>query len=273
MKKYIISAFAISSLLVFNNCKKNDIKNCIDIPIVGFSLSDDVSLGAQTAAQIDADAAQFPLVDSVSKPTAYRILYKIRNKILNSGKVKHKDDFPWRLRIINDPNTQNAFCTPGGFIYVYTGLIKVLDNESQLAGVMGHEMGHADLRHSVTTIMNENGVGLLLSIATGGNPGALTTMANQLRGLKNSRCHEIQADESSVLYLAATDYPCNSAGAFFEKIVASGAQTPPEILSTHPDPGNRVENINKKAGDVGCSTNRTPTNDEYTLLKRELGVL
>ncbi len=276
MKKSIVSTLALGSLLLFNNCKKDknsidaNVKNCIDIPIIGFSLSDDVALGAQTAAQIDAETAEFPILDSASNPTPYRILYKIRNNILNSGKVKHKADFPWRLRIINKPDVQNAFCTPGGFIYVYTGIIKVLDNESQLAGVMGHEMGHADLRHSVSSIMNENGVGILLQIASGGNPGALTQMANQLRGLKNSRCHEIQADDASVFYLASTDYPCNSAAAFFRKIVASGAQTPPEILSTHPDPGNRVESIDKKAAENGCSTTKVPTNDEYALLKSSL---
>lgn len=276
MKKIIVSALAIGSLLLFNNCKKDqnsldaNVKNCIDIPIIGFTLANDVELGAQTAAQIESASTEFPILDSATNTTAYRILYKIRNNILNSGKVKHKSDFPWKLRIINDANTQNAFCTPGGFIYVYTGIIKVLDNESQLAGVMGHEMGHADLRHSVSTIMNENGVGILLQIASGGNPGALTQMANQLRGLKNSRCHEIQADDASVFYLASTDYPCNSAAAFFRKIVSSGAQTPPEILSTHPDPGNRVENIDKKAVSVGCSTTKIPTNDEYALLKSSL---
>jgi len=71
---------------------------------------------------------------------------------------KHKDDFAWQVKIIDDPETLNAFATPGGYIYVYTGLIKFLDTEDQLAGVMGHEIAHADLRHSTRQMTSSYGV-------------------------------------------------------------------------------------------------------------------
>lgn len=274
MKRILISVVTFVTLFTLNNCGTSDIKTCIEPPIVLFTLNDDRQLGAQVAAEIDADRATYPTLDSATNLVPYRILYKMRDKILSSGKLNNKDAFIWRLRIIKDDATQNAFCTPGGYIYIYTGIIKVLDNESQLAGVLGHEMGHADLRHSVRGMQNQYGVQLLLQIVAGNSValGQIAGIANSLRSLKNSRCHETQADESSVNYLSATDYPCNSAAKFFEKIVAAGGSSNPEILSTHPDPGNRVENINKKATSINCSVDRTPANDEYALLKSSLGL-
>lgn len=113
-----------------------------------FTVQQDIELGAQVAAEIEADKAQFNILDSASNVAAYKYIYGIRDVILETGKVTHKDDFKWQVRIIDNDTTLNAFCTPGGYIYFYTGIIKYLENEAELAGVMGHEMGHADLRHS-----------------------------------------------------------------------------------------------------------------------------
>ncbi|TNE75601.1 MAG: peptidase M48, partial [Bacteroidetes bacterium] len=99
-----------------------------------FSVQDDIALGAQVAAEIESDPAQFPILDSMQYPEAYQYVYKVRDKILNTGLIDFKDDFGWRLRIIHDDSTLNAFCTPGGYIYIYTGILKFLDDESQFAG-------------------------------------------------------------------------------------------------------------------------------------------
>ncbi len=76
-----------------------------------FSVAQDKELGAQVAAEIDMNTAQYPLLDSVQYAGVYAYVYNVRNKILNSGKVDFKDDFDWRLRIIHDDSTLNAFCT------------------------------------------------------------------------------------------------------------------------------------------------------------------
>ena len=66
------------------------------------------------------------------------------------------------LRIIHDDSTLNAFCTPGGYIYIYTGILKFLDSEDEFAGVLGHEIAHADLRHSTRQMTKQYGVQILL---------------------------------------------------------------------------------------------------------------
>ena len=237
-----------------------------------FSIEDDKALGLQTKAQIEADPAQFPILNPATHAAAYNYINALRDDILNGGKVSHKTDFAWEVKIIKQDDIQNAFCTPGGYIYVYTGLIKYLDNKSSLAGVMGHEMAHADRRHSTTQMTKTYGVQTLLDVLVGKNQGLLTQIGAELVNLKFSRSDESEADEYSVKYLCPTKYQASGAANFFQKILDMGSGSQPEFLSTHPSPDNRVENIRKHATDGGCSA--TITNNEedagYTAFKATL---
>jgi len=216
-----------------------------------FSIEQDKQLGHQVAAEIENDLKNFPILDSASNVKAYKFIYDIRNKILATGKVIHKDEFVWRIRIIDNDSIQNAFCTPGGYIYIFTGIIKYLEDESQLAGVMGHEMGHADLRHSTRQMTKIFGVQILLAVALG-DSSFLADITAALINLKFSREHETEADRMSVEYLCQTDYPADGAAGFFEKIETGGNASPPEFLSTHPSPVKRIENYHKWAAAIGC---------------------
>ena len=176
-----------------------------------------------------------------------------------------------------DENIQ-AFCTPDGYIYVYTGLIKDLDSEDQLAGVMGHEIAHADNRHSMQQVVQLYGIqalaGIGAQVATknsgaGTQKAALTAaqVASALVGLKFSRAHETDADNSSVRYLCNTDYNAAGSAGFFEKI--SKEATPPEWLSTHPNPANRVQNIYSASKQAGC-TGSSKNVQQYQKIKQLL---
>lgn len=217
-----------------------------------FTIEQDMQLGAQVAAEIDADTAQFPLLDSVKYKDVYKYVYSVRDKILNSGQVDYKDEFKWRVRIIQDDSTLNAFCTPGGYIYVYTGILKFLDSEDQFAGVLGHEIGHADMRHSTRQMTKMFGVQVLLS-AVLGDRAALAQVTGAIIGLKFSRKHETEADERSVKYLCPTDYNAGAGAGFFQKITEMGGSRPPEFLSTHPNPDDRIEHFQTLALTGGCT--------------------
>ncbi len=233
-----------------------------------FSVQDDISLGAQVAAEIDSDPATYPLLDSTQYPDVYQYIYKVRNKILNTDLLDFKEDFGWRLRIIHDDSTLNAFCTPGGYIYIYTGILKFLDDESQLAGVMGHEMAHADMRHSTRTMTQMFGVQVLLDVIAG-DRAAIKQVTGALVGLKFSRNHETEADKKSVEYLCPTDYVASGGAGFFKKIEEMGGTRVPEFLSTHPDPGNRIENFELNATTMGC-TGRETYATEYAAMRAKL---
>ncbi len=232
------------------------------------SINQDLQMGLSSVQQIESDPNNYPILDSANNPIAYGHIYRIRNIILNSNKVYYKDEFPWRIRIIKDDNTLNAFCTPGGYIYVYTGLIKYLDNEMQLAGVMGHEIAHADRRHSANQILKQYGVEALIQIFTSGNTQQIAQIGAQLLALKFSRTDETEADDYSVRYLLGTEYDPQGAKYFFQKI--SGSSTIPEFLSTHPNPDNRVLNIEETWKCLGSGGNTGTFDARYLEFKNSL---
>jgi beta-barrel assembly-enhancing protease len=230
-----------------------------------FSIEDDKALGKQVSEEIASKPDSFPVLDPAKYPVAYQKIRTITSKILNSGAVTYKNDFAWEVKIIRNDKVLNAFATPGGYIYVYTGLIKYLDTEDQLAGVMGHEIAHADQRHTSKQLQKLYGIQVLAQVILGENPSALESIvvnvAGGLSALRFSRDAEREADEYSVLYLKPTEYQCNGAAGFFEKMLAEGSSgRPPVFLSTHPDPGNRVQDINSKAASEGCKLSASGNN-------------
>ncbi len=234
-----------------------------------FTVQDDIALGKQFSQQIESDTKQFPILPEQGNEEVYKYIRGLTQQLLRTGKVAHANEFVWQVKIINDNETLNAFAVPGGYLYVYTGLIKFLDTEDQLAGVMGHEIAHAALRHSTQQMSKIYGLDALRQIITGKtDPGLMEQIALGLVSLKFSRAHESQADEHSVIYLCGTNLNASGAAGFFEKIQGKGG-TPPEFLSTHPDPGNRVKDIKAKAQSLNC-TGKNVNKTEYDRIKKLL---
>lgn len=281
-KIFFLSLLSISFLgtsLFVSSCKSKDDEKFEDdcggkapggLTTALISTQQDILLGQTVVDQIDSLKSEYPVLDSVQYAAAYAHIYRIRNTILNSGKVYYKTTFPWQVRIIHDDNTLNAFCTPGGYIYVYTGIIKYLDNETQLAGVMGHEIAHADRRHSAKQMVQQMGAQTLIQILTSGTTQQLATLGNNLLALKFSRNDETEADDYSVRYLLGTEYDPQGAKYFFQKIEASGGRSVPEFLSTHPSPSNRVSNIEETWKCLGSGGNTATFVTRYAEFKASL---
>lgn len=242
------------------------------------SLEDERQLGEQSKQQIFANPAEFPILNKAQNPEAYAFIEGVAKDILNSGQVENRDNFQWEIYIIKKDDVLNAFCTPGGKIFFYTGLMKYLDNSSAVAGVMGHEIAHADRRHSGKQLTNQMGLQILLQIVAGTQGQDIAQMVNllsQLGALKFSRDHETESDTYSVKYLCPTRYQTDGAHYFFQKLIdqGQGSGGTPTFMSTHPDPGNRVENIKAQAASSGsCSAKTEPyTNDtKYQSIKNSL---
>lgn len=267
LKKVSVTA-VLFSFILFISCDKNG-------DIVLFSINDDIELGEQVAAEIEADPATYPILDRSTNAEAYAYIDNMFNDILNADAVTYRDEFNWEIFIIDD-EVLNAFATPGGKVYIYTGLMFYLNQEDDLAGVIGHEIAHADRRHSSKQLQTQYGISVLLGVLTGGQSETVQAIAGTLAGLGSlqfSQDDESEADAFSVEYLADTDYACNGAATFFEKLVADGSSTSgiEEFLSTHPPSDERVADINTKATEVGCST--TPASDSRTRYEAFLDLL
>ncbi len=275
---FIILALGFTTVSLCG-CKPKDDKSFEDscggkapggITSLLISTDQDIQMGLASVHQIDSLSSQYPVLDSAQYPEAYAHIYRIRDNILNSGKIYYRHTFPWKIRIIRDDNTLNAFCTPGGFIYVYTGIIKYLDNETQLAGVMGHEIAHADRRHSAKQIAQQMGTQTLIQLLTSGTTQEIASLGNNLLALKFSRNHETEADDYSVRYLLGTEYDPQGAKYFFVKINAQGQPGVPQFLSTHPNPANRVVNIENTWKCLGSGGGTATFDQRYAQFKSAL---
>lgn len=268
MKKLLYTA-VLCTPLIFAGCnKEGGGGGGINI----FSIEDDKTLGLQVKQEILANPGEFPILDPATNTAAYAYINGIKDEILATGTVTYASQFAWEVYIVKRDDIQNAFCTPGGYIYVYTGLIKYLESKSALAGVMGHEMAHADKRHSTEQLTKAYGLQTLLDIVVGENQGTLTQVASQLATLSFSRDNEREADEFSVNYLCPTKYRSDGAADFFQKIIAEGGSNPPQFLSTHPNPDNRVQAIQSHAQEKGCSSSISSNEDnvDYQTFKASI---
>lgn len=243
--------FLLAASFIVLSCNKDDgSDNTINI----FTIEDDKALGEQLKQEIAANPQEFPIMSRSQYPEAYAYLDQVVQKVFSSNRFLHKDDFNWEFFLIKDDSVLNAFAGPGGKVYIYTGIILYLDSGHHFAGVMGHEMAHADRRHVTDQLTKQYGISLLLDIVLGQNQSVLTDIAANLAFLSFSRGAESEADEYSVKYLCPTDYKADGAAGFFAKLIAlQQAGNTPEFLSTHPSPENRVQDIRAQAVEEGCA--------------------
>jgi predicted Zn-dependent protease len=234
-----------------------------------FTKEDDVQLGNQLDQEIKSNPAEYPIYQGDPTIKDY-INTRIFDHVLASTKVENKAVFNYQLEIIDNPDVLNAFAIPGGYIYLYTGLLLYLDSEAALAGVIGHEIAHAEERHSTQRLTRYYGVSILLGIVLGENPSTIAEIAANLfvglTFLANSRSDEEDSDTYSYQYLKDTRYYQGGVKFFFEKLqydglIDSSSSKIETFLSTHPDPIERIDNINQMLLDDGKTVKNFQSND------------
>ena len=240
-------------------------------------VSKDVQLGALTSHNIHADPKQYPILNKKDYAESYKQMQRVVDNILESPEIKYKDVFMYdSITIINDDKTVNAFCTPGGYIFVYTGLMKMAKNEDEMASVIGHEIAHAELRHTVKKLTR--GVGrqavIIAGLAAAGAAWGVwvaVEVGNKILGLGLGRDQESHADKNSVIYLGTSGhYSCIALADFFETLVSSGKDVKmPSMLSSHPDTKNRIKRVKKWAKDFGYPT-EYKDNPQFIILQNSL---
>jgi len=223
-----------------------------DKPKTIFSLEDEIQLGAQFDQEIMANP-NFVILNETQYREAYDMINLFKNELLATGKVDYANRFVWKVRIIKDDATVNAFAVPGGYLYFYTGLIKTLDNEAEFVGVMAHEMAHVARRHSSEQLTKAYGIDLLLSMLLGKNSNQWIKIATDLAAglveLKFSRDHEFEADKYAVNYTYITDWDARGVANFFEKLDSHSPT--PVFLSTHPADKDRIAAVKKEWNTLG----------------------
>jgi predicted Zn-dependent protease len=185
-------------------------------------------------------------------PVLKNRVYKITGRLIAQAiKIRPETkNWDWSIKIIDDPETVNAWAMAGGKMALYTGLVeKIKPSDDELAQVLGHEIGHALAKHSAEkmSVAMASQVGVMaVGIATKSNGLALTgaSLAAVLAvQMPNSRTAESEADRIGIELAAKAGYNPRAAVTLWQKMANVGGKRPPEFLSTHPAPENREKNL------------------------------
>lgn len=251
-KKLLLALFALVAVL---GCKKNALSGRKQLSLFPDSQINQMSFAeyknflSQNAAKTEKSGSDYELVRRVGND----IRLAAENYYRQKGLEKQLSGFAWEFNVVDDP-TVNAFCMPGGKVIVYTGILKITQNEDALACVMGHEIAHALLKHG-NERMSQGVVAQLglasLDIALAQKPKETRDLLLTAAGaatqvgvlLPFSRKHESEADEFGLYFMAMAGYRPEEAEPFWGRMNKLGGSRPPAFLSTHPDPKKRSESL------------------------------
>lgn len=239
---FIASIFSI--ILLVQSCAINPVTGKKQIMFM--TEAQEVALGAQYDPSV---VSTFGVYDSPE------LLEFITNKGNEIAKISHRPNLEFHYKILDTP-VINAFAVPGGYVYFTRGILAQFNNEAELVGVLGHEIGHVTARHSVSQQSKQQIGNILL---TGGiilapeefRPFAEYAMQGmQLLFLKFSRDNESESDRLGVEYSSKIGYDAHKMADFFNVLnkmqMESDHAGVPTFMSTHPDPGDRFVKVNEK---------------------------
>ena len=205
-----------------------------------FTEEEELAMGAQFAAEIDAE------LDFYEDPVVEAYVDSLGQELV---RVSKRNDIPYRFRVV-DTDEINAFAVPGGYLYVNRGLIEAADNESELAGVLGHEIGHIVGKHSMRQLTQQYGLSVISQLALGEDPGTIKILAAQIvaTGAISHYSRDMESEADSYGAQEVYDLGIHPKGlvTFFRKLEAMRGGDAGDIekfFSTHPDPGDRADAV------------------------------
>jgi len=241
-KKQVIRFILYSAALILVACAVNPVTGKRELMLV--SEQQEIELGAQTDEQI---AATYGIYDNPAL-TGY-----VDRLGQNMARLTHRPNLQYHFKVL-DTSVINAFAVPGGYVYVTRGILAYLNDEAELAGVVGHELGHVNARHSAQQMSQMQlaqlglGLGMMLSEKLQKYAG-LVEFGVSMLFLKFSRDNERQADDLGVEYGSKSGYDMYRMASFFETLERMDPNSGgglPDWFSTHPNPVDRIGAVNRK---------------------------
>jgi len=265
-KLRLTAAYALAAVLLAAPLASVVAQTRVSMPKNKYKVQDDVRIGRDAARKVE---QQFPILNDTQvqnyvEQVGERLVAAIPQEFRQPG-------FDYRFQVVNASDI-NAFALPGGPMFVNRGMIEAARNEGEMAGVMAHEISHVALRHATAQQTKVNnplnqilGIGAILGGAIlAGEAGA---QAGQVAAagyfLRYSRDYETQADTLGSQIMAEAGYDPRDLANMFQTIANQGGGRGPEWLSSHPDPGNRFQKINREAQLLNVSSNPFKITPEF----------
>ena len=204
-------------------------------------------------AKISKDTETLKLIKSIGSKMEIAISSYFKMKNIKDP----TENFKWEYTLVDDDKMLNAWCMPGGKIAIYTGILKITQNDDALAAVMGHEIAHAVAKHSVERASQALTINLGTQVADIFLGGAINRTRNSVGqasgmdilqlGIFNpfGRQQETEADYLGLIFSSLAGYDIREASKLWERMAESNkGKEPPQFMSTHPSSKNRIINLN-----------------------------
>ncbi len=210
---------------------------------IGLNQEQEIALGLQSAPHM---AKQHGGLHPDEKAQAY--VDRVGKKLVDNS-IAASSGYKFDFHLLADPQTVNAFALPGGQVFITQALFSKLENEDQLAGVLGHEIGHVLARHGAQRVAKDQltkGLTNAAVLVTGDySGGQLAAMIGSVVGMKYGRGQELESDDLGIRLMMKSNYdPEQMVGVMkILKAASGGGRKQPEFFSTHPNPENRVGKI------------------------------
>jgi predicted Zn-dependent protease len=238
----IFIGLAIVAFAYWKKCANTQINPYTGVEqVISISPQEEIAIGLNSAPQMAEEyGGLYPNQEMQD------LVDKVGYKLVNNMKLAQQHPYKFEFHLLADPQTINAFALPGGQVFITYALFSKLQNEDQLAGVLGHEIGHVLGRHSAERIANtEFWQTISQGASVGADAGGLVAGIGQNVLLGNGRDDELESDNLGVKFMLDAGYnPCEMIGVMEILKAASGPSRVPEFKSTHPDPENRMQRIN-----------------------------
>lgn len=241
IKLIVAAAIVIFSVIkYFSSSSINELTG--EKQYISLTKDDEIAIGINSAPQM---AQEF---GGLSQNSQYQeIVKRVGAKVVNNSDA-HKTNYPFQFYVLADNRTVNAFALPGGPIFITEALLTRLQSEDQLAGVLGHEVGHVIARHSAEQMSKQElsqGIAGAAGVATGDvNSAYYAQVVANMVNMKYGRDDELESDDLGVRFMIQAGYnPEALIGVMDILEEASGGSQVPEFQSTHPSPSNRRDKI------------------------------
>lgn len=239
---FVIGALLAASLA---GCQENPVSGRSQLALVSEEQAQASSAQAYTQTLSEAQKKGKLSTDAALNARVKRITDRLI--VQAGGMYPPSRDWKWSVAVIDEP-VLNAWCMPGGKMAIYTGIIQKLKlSDDEIAQIMGHEIAHALLGHGrerMSRAMAMQGGLLLGSLVAGQDLSALAPVADIALTLPNSRAGETEADRYGIELAARAGFDPRAAVRLWEKMSAASGNGPPQFLSTHPAPDNRIQALN-----------------------------
>lgn len=221
-----------------------------DDPPNEFTIEDEKKLCAVIHDRILERVSEFQVL-STSNIIVYDYMQELFEEVLSAPSILFKDYFNWNVYIILDDSKIDAFTTPGGCIYLYSGLLKNMDKVDHLAGMIAHLIYHIDKRHQINNIYPIYGFDLLNDIANDmASEQEIDQLIDGLLSQEYTEDQEVEADQSSVDYLQFSRYSCSSLIGFYQLMDSIPSNT---FMQNH-SLADREQAIIDRVQQIGCSS-------------------